>query len=275
MGLVAHLALVSESPSLDIAALTATAAALQKQISRDLAPAWDLDGTISPFVRLEDVPPGFWPVIVRDDIEVDAAGVHCDDNEQPFALVSTGRHWSVTASHEVLEILVDPFGKRMVSGQSVKPGQGRVDYLVEVADPIGDHTYQVNGIAVSDFCTPRFFDPAPVSGVQYSFTGAVAGPRQVVENGYLTWHDPVGNEWWQMSRFTPGPPRFDSLGAVLKTPCGVRAAVDRHAERRRRATAPERRYKHESRVAPEVSDSSRARAERLRARIREVTRKSG
>jgi hypothetical protein len=270
MGLVGHLALVSESESLDITALTAVAAALQKQISRDLAPAWDLQGTISPFVRLEDVPSGFWPVMVRDDIEVDAAGVHCDQNGQPFALVSMGRHWSITASHEVLEILVDPFGSRMVSGQSLKSGQGRVDYLVEVADPVGDQTYQVNGIAVSDFCTPRYFDPVSSPGVQYSYTGVIDGPRRVIENGYLTWHDPIGNEWWQLSRFVPGPPRIDSLGAVLKTPCGARAAVDRHAERRRRAISPERRYVHESRLAPEVADSSRARAERLRARIGEI-----
>lgn len=270
MGLVGHLALVSESQSLETTAMTVVAAALQKQVSRDLAPAWDLEGTVSPFVRLEDVPLGFWPVIVRDDIEVDAAGVHCDQNGQPFALVSMSRHWSITASHEVLEILVDPFGRRMVSGPSPKPGQGRVDYLVEVADPVGDQTYQVNGIAVSDFCTPRYFDPMQSPGVQYSFTGAIDGPRQVIENGYLTWHDPVGNEWWQLSRFAPGPPRVNSLGAVLKTPCGARAAVDRHAERRRREISPERRYRHDSTLVPEVADSSRARAEHLRARIREI-----
>ena len=273
MGLVAHLALVSESPSLDAAMLTVVAAALQKQISRDLGPAWDLDGTISAFVSLEDVPPGFWPVIVRDDIEVDAAGVHCDENGQPFALVAMGRHWSITASHEVLEILVDPFGRRLVSGPSLKPEQGRVDYLVEVADPVGDQTYQVNGIAVSDFYTPRYFDPVRSAGVQYSFTGVIDGPRQVLDNGYLTWHDPVGNEWWQLSRFVPGPARVDSLGAVLNTPCGVRAAVDRHAERRRGEKAPARRYTHESTLAREVGDSSRARAERLRGRVREIVSK--
>lgn len=271
MGLVGHLALISESQSLEISTITVVAAALQKQVSRDLAPAWDLEGTVSPFVRLEDVPLGFWPVIVRDDIQVDAAGVHCDQNGQPFALVSMSRHWSITASHEVLEILVDPFGRRMVSGPSSKSGQGRVDYLIEVCDPIGDQTYQVNGVAVSDFCTPHYFDPTQSAGVQYSFTGAIEGPRQVMENGYLTWHDPIGNEWWQLSRFAPGPPRVDSLGADLKTPCGARAAVDRHAERRRREISRKRMYQHSDTIAPEVADSSKARAHRLRAQIRGIS----
>ena len=281
MGLVAQLALVSETPALTAADLTVVAAALQKQISRDLSPAWDIQGTISPFMRLEDVPPGYWPIIVREDIKVDAAGVHCDDNGQPFALVTLGRGWSVTASHEVLESLVDPFGNRMVSGQSVKSDQGRVDYLVEVADPIGDETYSVNGITVSDFYTARYFDPVRSAGVQYSFTGAIAGPRQILDNGYLTWHDPVSNEWWQQSRFTPGTPRIDSLGPILKTPCGMRAMVDRHAAQRRRAayadgkssSEEKKRTTHNELLCKKVADSSRARAELLRLRIRELIEK--
>src|SRR5512133_603158 len=102
MGLVAHLALVAETSAVDISELTTVAAALQKQISRDLGPIWELDGTINPFVKLEDVPPGFWTVILRDDIPVAAAGVHCDNNGQPFALVAMERKWPVTASHEML-----------------------------------------------------------------------------------------------------------------------------------------------------------------------------
>lgn len=275
MGLVAQLALVSDVPTLGVTELTVVAAALQKQISRDLAPAWDLEGTISPFVQLEDVPPGYWPVIVRDDIETDAAGVHCDNNGQPFALVTFGSGWSVTASHEVLELLVDPFGNRTVSGLSVKPDQGRVDYLVEVADPIGDQKYSVNGVSVSDFYTPRYFDPVQSGGVQYSFTGAIAGPRQVLDNGYLTWHDPVGNQWWQLSRFIPGAPRIDSLGPILKTPCGMRVTVDRHAEKRRRETSSEKKCTpHDQWLCKTVADASKARAELLRLRIRELLAKT-
>jgi hypothetical protein len=270
MSLVAQLALVSDTPALGANDLTLVAAALQKQITRDVAPAWDVQATIGAFVRLEDVPPGYWSIVVRDDIEVDAAGVHCDHSGQPFALVSLDTGWSVTASHEALEMLVDPFGNRTISGDSIKRGQGRVDYLVEIADPTGDSRYSVNGVAVSDFYTPRYFDPAKASGVQYSFTGAIDGPRQVLENGYLTWHDPVGNQWWQQSRFAPGPPRIDSLGPILKNPCGMRHAVDQHAEKRRRA-AGRRRKRPAELVSRAVAESARARATALRARIDEVS----
>lgn len=274
MGLVAHLALVAETSAVNISDLTAVAAALQKQISRDLGPIWELEGTISPFVKLEDVPPGFWPVILRDDITVSAAGVHCDNNGQPFALVAMEKKWSITASHEMLEMLVDPSGNRTVSSQSVKPGQGRVDYLIEVSDPIGDESYTINGVEVSDFYTPNYFDPARVAGVRYSFCGSITAPRQVLPNGYLTWHDAPSNSWFQQTRFSPGPPEINSLGPILKSACGLRVAIDNHAEKRRRASGGAGRVKRRDRKKPligdEVAGASRARAELLRSRIAEV-----
>src|SRR5260370_19233752 len=124
-------------------------------------------------------------------------------------------------------MLVDPFGNRIVAGQSLKSEQGRVEYLVEVADPIGDKTYSVNGIVASDFCTPRYFDPIQAIGVQYSFTGAVPGPRQLLTDGYITWHDPVSNEWWQQSRFTSGEPHIERLGPLLKQAFGIPSPVHR------------------------------------------------
>jgi hypothetical protein len=65
--------------------------------------------------------------------------------------------WSVTASHECQEMLADPFGNRLVSGPSLAPDQGNVEYLVEVCDPVEDlgFAYLINGVLVSDFYTPR------------------------------------------------------------------------------------------------------------------------
>ena len=78
---------------------------------------------MSGFAKLEDVPTDYWPVIIRDDIKTPgAAGVHEDKNGQPFALVQFSDAWSLTASHETLEMLADPFGNRLVAGRSPKPG---------------------------------------------------------------------------------------------------------------------------------------------------------
>ena len=87
--------------------------------------------------------------------------------------------WSLTALHEMLEMLADPFGNRLVPGQSPKPDQGRVEFLVEVCDPseADEFGYTVNDILVSDFYTPHFFDPVKADGVRYSFTGAITEPR--------------------------------------------------------------------------------------------------
>src|SRR5258708_2496108 len=146
MGILMQLALVGDSPTLGVSELTTVAAALQKQLARDLVRFWDVNATLIPVTALEDVPVGAWPIIVRDDIDNEAAGVHCDSNGQPMALVTFDQHWSVTASHEMLEMVVDPFGSRTVAGQSLAPNQGRVEYLVEVADPIGGSTYPVNDV---------------------------------------------------------------------------------------------------------------------------------
>ena len=90
-------------------AFTRVAAALSKQASRDFGPIWKVAATVDAFTSLEDVPADYWPVIVQRDVE-DAAGFHDDENGQPFAVVEYGPGWSVTASHEVVEMLADPFG---------------------------------------------------------------------------------------------------------------------------------------------------------------------
>ena len=213
--LIRQVALVSESSSVPFSDLGAVSAALQKQTARDLQPIWEIQSTVDAFGSLEDVPPGYWPIVIRDDIHVRAAGIHEDDSGQPFALVQASNEWSITASHENLEMLVDPFGKRLVAGQSPMEDQGRVEFLVEVCDPseAGSFGYTVNGVAVSDFYTPHYFDPEPNSSVRYSFTGAITEPRQVLAGGYLSWHDPVSDHWFQ-EVFFDDQPEFRDLGLL-------------------------------------------------------------
>jgi hypothetical protein len=218
--LLRQLALVSQSAAqISSAEVRKVSAAIQKQASRDLAPIWEISATVDSFDTLEDVPVGYWPIIVMDDIQTPGAeGVHEDKNGQPFALVTaeaTLDRWSLTASHEALEMLVDPFGNRQVAGDSPKANQGRVSFLVEVADPseAADFAYSSNGVLVSDFYTPHFFDPMVASGVRYSFTGAITAPRKVLKGGYLSWLEPVSGHWWQEVWFDAAP-SFRDLGPV-------------------------------------------------------------
>jgi hypothetical protein len=131
-----HIALVARTKHVSLAEATRVAAALQKQVARDAGPIWALQASISAFATLKDVPIGYWPVLIMDDIHhPGAAGIHLDKYGRPFALVEYGPIWSLTASHECLEILVDPSGNRQFSGPSPAPGQGEVSFPVEVCDP--------------------------------------------------------------------------------------------------------------------------------------------
>src|SRR5262245_17515368 len=104
--LVNQTALVSETQAVTSGEVMRVAAALQKQATRDFGPIWGVQATVDPFERLDDVPLGYWPMIIRDDIGVDgAAGIHLDKDGQPFALIQFNRSWSLTASHELLEML--------------------------------------------------------------------------------------------------------------------------------------------------------------------------
>jgi hypothetical protein len=188
--------------------------ALQRQASRDFGPYWEVEATVDAYPRLEDVPVGYWPMVVKTDIEVaGAAGIHLDDNGQPFALITMSDSWSLTASHETLEMLADPMGNRLVAGGSPHPDQGRVEFLVEVCDPseAAEFGYTVNDILVSDFYTPRFFDPVPTENCRYSYTGALKEPRKILRGGYISWLDPTSNEWWQQLWFGDEP-EFRNLG---------------------------------------------------------------
>jgi hypothetical protein len=230
-----HIALVSEAKSIGTARVMKIAAALQKQATRDLAPIWKVSAAIGGFAQLEDVPLGYWPIIVMEDVR-DAAGYHEDEDGQPYAVVEAGASWSLTASHECLEMLVDPFGRRLVAGPSPKVGQGRVQFLVEVCDPSEDEAfaYTINDVLVSDFYTPSYFDPLVSGGTRYSFTGAITRPREVLRGGYLSWRVPATKHWWQATWFG-AKPKFADLG-IFSGARSLREEVDsRRPEFRRLA----------------------------------------
>jgi hypothetical protein len=95
-------------------------------------------------------------------------------------------------------MLADPYGNRLVA--AVHPGNRarRVNYLLEVCDPCLATYYTVNGLPVSDFYTPRYFDPVHIESVRYSFTGAIKEPLEILPGGYLSWIDPLDSALYQL-----------------------------------------------------------------------------
>jgi hypothetical protein len=273
-----HIALVSETPQVPAASLDVAAAALQTQVLRDLEPAWGVRATVDAFADLDHVPPTYYPMIVRDDIGVDAAGIHLDQDFTPFGLVKFSNRWTLTASHEILELLCDPFGNELHPAPSLKQDQGLVEYLVEVCDPSEavEFSYRINGVVVSDFYLPSFFDPVADPRASYSFTGAVRQPLEVREGGYLSWRNPVDSHWWQQVWFGTPAPQFRDLG-VFDAANGesFRSWLDAGVRRERTESvtgAPDGSPGYDALVAAyalavQQDEGSKARAQRLRDTI--------
>ena len=213
--LTTQVALVPLEPQDDDAANTEllwVAAALQTQVTRDFGPIWDVRAVVTPFLSLDDVPPQYLPIVLSDkSLPRGHHGFHLGADGRPFALVFRGKRWSVTASHELMEMILDPSGTLTVSAPSladecaangVKPPgytkQGMVEYLVEPCDPVEEvDPYTIDGVEVSDFVTPAYYDSFGASGVRYSFLGSVTQPLEVCDGGYLSWctHDPPNSVW--------------------------------------------------------------------------------
>lgn len=269
-----HVALVSDTPSVSFADVSSVAAALQKQATRDFSPLWKVSATVSAFASLESVPVDYWPVIIADNIDQPgAAGYHTDDNGQPFSLVQVDDQWQLTASHETLEMLADPFGNRTVAGapppQAPAPLStlARVVYLVEVCDPCEDtqFAYGVNGHQLSDFITPHYYDPQGATGTLYSFRGHVQGPHSVLENGYVSFGNPTTNEWYQIV-ISNGQTQVQDLGELNRNGRSLRETVDDLVRNVRRGDhyRTKRPRAVEAHPGNALAESSKARAKYLR-----------
>jgi hypothetical protein len=109
-------------------------------------------------------------------------------------------------SHEVLEMFVDPNCNLWGSN-----GQGRV-YSLEVCDPVEAPTYEVNGVSVSNFVTPAWFDPQAPKTAQFDRLAKVPGPFGILPGGYVVYsaegreHQQFGAEfpdWRKQTKTAP------------------------------------------------------------------------
>src|SRR3989442_14762285 len=87
---------------------------------------------------------------------------------------------SVSASHELVEMLVDPAINLMTTG----PDRTTI-YAYESADPVEALSFDVNGIQMSDFVYPSYFeDFRQPNSVQFDQVNQVTQPFQILQGGY-------------------------------------------------------------------------------------------
>ena len=227
-----RIGIASRSAAVGLRDLIKVAAALNVQATRDLQNIWNISATVTALADPESIELGVLPIFIVDDVGQDGAtGLHLTDHKQPYALVDAGPTWSLTASHECLEMLVDPSGNRLVSSSAITAAGGKVqdvttekfEYLVEVADPSEDpaNAYMIDEVLVSDFYTPHFFDPVVSPGVRYSFTGRIKRPREILPGGYISWLNPATGTMQQLRWFgkpevieLPGHPGQSGRGTL-------------------------------------------------------------
>jgi hypothetical protein len=85
------------------------------------------------------------------------------------------------------------------------------------------YAYGIQGIAVSDFIAPRFYDPVATAGTRCSFGGNIEQPRQVLPGGYISFANPEADEWQQIL-FVGSKPTLKVLGSASGS--SIRAFVD-------------------------------------------------
>lgn len=216
--------LIDKTSELDPEMVSGVAAALNVQVTRDLPQFWSVQATVIALTT-KKVPSGVWPVFLVKQLPPGEGGFHLDKHNQPYAEViasPSSEGWTVAASHEVIEMLVDPNGNRLQSSTAIeitagkiRDGSGQYEYLVEACDPCeaDDYSYTIQGFAVSDFLTPHFYDLAVTPGTRYSFTGALTKPREILPGGYISWIDQETEEWQQLQYIDPSqPPKIVNLG---------------------------------------------------------------
>jgi hypothetical protein len=160
-------------------------AAMQAYVDQCVAPVW---GTPAKLVKTADFIAGAWAMVFLDDADQPGALAYHDLTPdglpQSKVFVKTtlenGDLVSVSASHELVEMLVDPAINLMTTGPDAK-----TMYAYESADPVEALSFPMNGIPMSDFVYPSYFEDFHKPGsVRLDYMQKVGRPFQILAGGY-------------------------------------------------------------------------------------------
>ena len=218
------IAIVNASTALKDPDISEAMPSFQTQVHRDFAQAWGVDADLV-FVPKGSTPPsGAWWLAILDNSDVAGAlGFHDLTSEglplgKVFAQtdLDSGNQWTVTASHELLEMLADP--DINLGAYVDRPGGGITLYAYEVCDACeaDEFGYKIDGTAVSDFVYPAWFESFRAAGsTQFDQQKRITKPFQLLAGGYIGVYEvPSGNGWTQITG--------DRRGYAMRPPVGSR-----------------------------------------------------
>lgn len=194
---------VTNDSSLTEAEIADALPVYQHALDEDFAPSW-------PKARgsrliLGEATKGAWSIRLVDRLDCFfCSGYHDVEDGVPYAVVSAGDDWEVVFTHELWELLINPYTDRfaIVKGKRVKGKRTKGKYALETADPVeGDQfAYQRQSasgatVDISDFVTPAWFRRG--SRGPWDFARQTRRPLQILEDGYQLWfHDGGWDAIW-------------------------------------------------------------------------------
>jgi len=218
--------------------LAAALPAIQKQVSTDFFSAWGTDARLVLVESGSAAPSGAWMIGVFDDSEqAGALGYHDMTRDgrplgKVFAasVLREGGRWTVALSHELLEMLVDPNINLCAFDEN-----NRRLYAYEICDPVESDAlaYEIDGVAVSDFVLPAWFEPTHLTGSNLAFKSRVTAPLQLQSGGYIGYFDFDGSGWQQLHAREITDARVLSGRTAPPSPFAARPRVGSRRERRR------------------------------------------
>ncbi len=160
-------------------------AAMQAFVDTFVAPVW---GTPAKLVKTTGFKKGAWAMVFLDNADQPGALAYHDltpdglPESKVFVrtTIANGDLVSVSASHELVEMLVDPAINLLTTGPDPK-----AVYAYESADPVEALSFPVNGIPMTDFVYPSYFEDFHKTGsVQFDRLKKVKRPFEILAGGY-------------------------------------------------------------------------------------------
>jgi hypothetical protein len=186
--------------------------AINRQIAHDFEPYWSLGAELRLEGKSEKRPSkhsladmrGDAVLYVWDKVDVDDALGYHDRNDRgiPYGFVFTElskeleEDWSVTLSHEALELIGDPEANLLVVGPKPSDRRRKVFHWYEMCDAVQAESYEVDDVRVSNFLLPLYFTSSDERGGRNDFLGRSYKGKTlesfgVNPGGYLGYFDPV------------------------------------------------------------------------------------
>jgi hypothetical protein len=197
-----QVAVINESTVLSDEAVSLAIPALQIQVHNHFAPAWGIDADLAFVPKGSVLPPGAWWLTILDDSDqAEAVGYHeLTPEGRPLGKVfarsakDAGIPWTVTVSHELLEMLADPNAHLAVF---VQPhAYASFLYAYEICDPCEAREYWytvhtgVHQVQVSDFVFPAWCEPVPTGATpRFDYGGHITAPCQCLPGCHVDVYD--------------------------------------------------------------------------------------